>query len=108
MFPARPGTLSPAAVSPILVFSFGWAWQVLVCPSLDVIFLFFDNLWSLAGQVASEWWSWELIARESFVLGQLELSDRAMPSRCEPVSFERFIFNGLLTTKLDPVLDLPH
>ena len=31
-----------------------------------------------------------------------------MPSRCEPVSIERYLFNGLLTVKLDPVLDLPH
>ena len=31
-----------------------------------------------------------------------------MPSRREPVSFERYLFNGLLTGKLDPVLDLPH
>jgi MATE family multidrug resistance protein len=33
----------------------------------------FDTLWSLTGQTASAWWSWELIGRESFALGQLEL-----------------------------------
>jgi len=81
----------------------------LVRLSLGVIFLLFDSLWSPIGQTASEWWSWELIGRESFALGQLNcLSDKKMPSRCELVSFERFFFNGLLTAKLDPVLDLPH
>ena len=50
----------------------------------------------------------------SSVVGHLSLdswsrlSNKKMPSRCGLVSFGRFLFNGLLTTKLDPVLDLPH
>jgi hypothetical protein len=31
-----------------------------------------------------------------------------MPSRCELVSFERFLIIGLLTAKLDLVWDQPH
>ena len=108
LFPTRPGTRSPAAVSPILVFSFGWDWQALVCPSLGVIFLLFDSLWSPIGQTASEWWSWELIGRESFSFeDQNGLADEViMPSRRQPVSRKRFALHSLLMANLKLASDL--
>jgi hypothetical protein len=51
----------------------------------------FDNMWSLAGQTASEWWSWELMGRECLSLDDWNgLADKVMPSRCQPVSTDRF------------------
>lgn len=63
LFLALPGTLSHAVVSLTLVFSFSWVWGALVCP-LSMPQLPTLDMW-LAGQTASEWWSWELIGRES-------------------------------------------